>query len=337
MLSGWLAGAARRRGIRILRYHGVVERKSDPVLERNQHTLASFVEQADFLARQRVLGLDELLGELSARGGSTRPASPAAAITFDDAFANNLAAAEILSERRLPWMLFAPSGELAADRPRAMWLVTLSLWIMAGSAARVDALGSAWPLGTRDERERAFRRIRAALKACSAAERAREMESMEAQLPSGETERLLAAHPSLRIASAGELRQIASSGAEIGSHGVHHEMHHGGQPAHVRARELAESRAALEALVGRPCRAFAFPNGDILPESPAEAADAGYLAAFTTEEATARPGAPPHALPRISAPGSLERFVRAFSFEDAPRTPAPSSAPTASASARGRA
>src|SRR6187397_1358466 len=94
MLSGWLAGSARRRGIRILRYHGVVERKTDPVLERNQHTLASFAEQADYLARQRVLGLDELLAELSARGGSARPG---AAITFDDGFANNLAAAEILS------------------------------------------------------------------------------------------------------------------------------------------------------------------------------------------------------------------------------------------------
>jgi len=107
LLAGWLAGQARRRGIRILRYHGVVERRMDPVLDRNQHTLASFVEQADYLARFRVLGLDELLAELS-RSGAAPSGRPAAAITFDDGFANNLAAAEVLSRRRLPWMLFVP-------------------------------------------------------------------------------------------------------------------------------------------------------------------------------------------------------------------------------------
>lgn len=320
LLSGWLSGKARRRGIRILRYHGVVERRGDPVLARNQHLLASFAEQADYLKRVRVLALDELLGELSAEGAA--PARRSAAITFDDGFANNLAAAEILSRRRLPWMLFVPSGEIAADRPRTMWLVTLSLWILEGRVSRLDALGSAWPLNSREERERAFRRIRTGLKALSAPERVREMDAIEAQLPAGETERLVAAHPELRIVNADELRQLAGSGAEIGSHGVHHEMHHAAQPAEVRARELAESRRAIEALSGRACRSFAFPNGDILPESPAEAARAGYAAAFTTEEAAAAPGAPLHALPRISAPGTLERFVGVFAFED----PAPAAA-----------
>jgi peptidoglycan/xylan/chitin deacetylase (PgdA/CDA1 family) len=141
------------------------------------------------------------------------------------------------------------------------------------------------------------------------------MAAIEAQLPAGETARLLEAHPTLRIVDAAELRQLAGSGAEIGSHGVHHEMHTAGQPADVRARELSDSKRALEALLGKPCRAFAFPNGDILPESPDEAARAGYLAAFTTEEASADAGAPLHALPRIAAPGTLERFVRVFSFD----------------------
>jgi len=325
LLAGWLAGQARRRGIRILRYHGVVERRMDPVLDRNQHTLASFVEQADYLARFRVLGLDELLAELS-RSGAAPSGRPAAAITFDDGFANNLAAAEVLSRRRLPWMLFVPSGEIGAgpDSPRAMWLVTLSLWIMEARIARIEALGAAWPLSGREDRERAFRRIRSALKSLPASDRRREMDAMESQLPAGETDRLVAAHPGLRMVDASELRQLAESGAEIGSHGVHHEMHNAVQPADVRARELAESRAALEALLGRPCRAFAFPNGDILRESPDEAARAGYAAAFTTEEASATPGVRPHALPRISAPESLERFVRVFSWEETPssRTPA---------------
>jgi len=331
-VSGWLAGQARRRGIRILRYHGVVERRTDPVLDRNQHTLASFVEQAEYLARFRVLGLDDLLAELSApTAAAAASGRPAAAITFDDGFANNLAAAEVLSRRRLPWMLFVPSGEIGSPgSPRAMWLVALSLWIMAARVSRIEALGAVWPLAGREDRERAFRKIRSALKSLPASERRREMTAMESQLPAGETDRLVADHPALRMLDAAELRQLADSGTEIGSHGVHHEMHNAAQPADVRARELAESRAALEALLGRPCRAFAFPNGDILQESPAEAARAGYRAAFTTEESSAVPGASLHALPRISAPGSLERFVRVFSWEDAssPRTPVAAHDPT---------
>jgi peptidoglycan/xylan/chitin deacetylase (PgdA/CDA1 family) len=314
ILSGWLAGKARRRGIRILRYHGVVERRADPVLDRNQHTVASLREQADYLSRFRVLGLEELVAELAAPADA-RSGAPAAAITFDDGFANNLIAAEILERHDLPWILFVPSGEIGEGR--AMWLVTLSLWLMAGEISRVEALGAEWPLGTREERERSFRRIRTALKALSAADRRREMAAIEAQLPSGETERLIARHPGLRSLDVQELRRLSDSGVEIGSHGVHHEMHHAGQPADVRQRELSQSRADLQRLLGRPCRAFAFPNGDILDGSPAEAAAAGYLAAFTTEEGSAEPGAPLHALPRISAPGSLDRFVQVFSFEDA--------------------
>jgi peptidoglycan/xylan/chitin deacetylase (PgdA/CDA1 family) len=329
LLSGWLAGQVRRRGIRILRYHGVVERRADPVLDRNQHTLASFVEQADYLTRFRVLGLDELVDELS-RPADASSGRPGAAITFDDGFANNLAAAEVLSRHRLPWMLFVPSGEIGSGpgAPRAMWLVTLSLWIMEARIERIEALGAVWPLSAREDRQRAFRRIRTALKALPASERRREMEMVESQLPAGEAQRLLAGHPSLRMLDVAELRQLADSGAEVGSHGVHHEMHHAAQPAEVRARELAESKTALEALLGRPCRAFAFPNGDILRESPEEAARAGYVAAFTTEEASARPGAALHALPRISAPGSLERLVRVFAWEPAPspRASAPAAA-----------
>ena len=336
MVSGWLAGQARRRGIRILRYHGVVERRTDPVLDRNQHTLASFEEQVEYLSRFRVLGLEELLTELSTAGSGR--GRPAAAITFDDGFANNLAAAEILAEHELPWMLFVPSGEIAADgAARAMWLVSLSLWILDGRVNRIDAIGSAWPLDAREDRERAFRRIRTALKALPAADRRREMEAIEAQLPSGEADRLLAQRPHLRIVDAAGLRRLASAGAEVGSHGVHHEMHTAAQPKEVRERELLESKAALETLLGRPCRAFAFPNGDILANSPEEAARAGYLAAFTTREATALPGAPLHALPRIEAPGSLERFVRVFSFEDAAGVPAPVAAASSSGrSAAGR-
>jgi hypothetical protein len=107
---------------------------------------------------------------------------------------------------------------------------------------------------------------------------------------------------------------------------VHHEAHHANQPAADRIRELRQSRQELESRLSRPCRSFAFPNGDFVPESPEELADAGYSAAFTTEEGTVDGSASRFLLPRLSAPHALETFVRAVWWRERTESPAPRAA-----------
>jgi peptidoglycan/xylan/chitin deacetylase (PgdA/CDA1 family) len=312
-LSGWKWRSARRRGIRVFRYHGVVERKSDPVLDRNQHLLSVFQAQMDYLSRFRVLGMAELSAELDAPATNRRPA---AMVTFDDGFFNNVMAAEVLARRRIPWCLFVPSGEVGPRR--AMWSVETSFLVMRGRAEQIEALGRTWSLRTRPEREEAFRVLRAKLKAVPAPLRLETMAALRMQFPAGESERLLEEFSHLRMLTWEELSGLASAGVEIGSHGLHHEIHHADQPAAVRERELARSRSEIEEHLGQPCSAFAYPNGNFVGTSAREAEAAGYQLAFTTETGTleGKTRAQRFLLPRLCAPSSLRGFVRSFWWED---------------------
>jgi peptidoglycan/xylan/chitin deacetylase (PgdA/CDA1 family) len=312
-LSGWRRNLIRRRGVRVFRYHGLVEARADPVLDRNQHLLSVFRAQMAYLRRFRVLSVGELLEEL---GRPELGRVPSAMITFDDGFQNNLLAAEILSRWRLPFAIFVPSGEVGPDR--AMWSVEVSLLMMRGKADQVEALGRPWPLKTREDRERSFRELRGRLKAIPSATRLEAMAQLRAQFPTGESDRLLAECPWLRMLTWEELSQLGDSGAEIGSHGRHHEIQHADQPAAVREEELGFSRSEIETRLGRPCRTFAYPNGNFVQTSPAEVGRAGYQLAFTTETGTL--GAPADEirflLPRISASAWLGGFVRGFWWQE---------------------
>jgi peptidoglycan/xylan/chitin deacetylase (PgdA/CDA1 family) len=321
-LGGLLRGAGRHRGIRVFRYHGVIEKQIDPLLERNQHDFEVFRCQMAYLRRFHVLGLDELLDSLQ---GGSRSFLSASVVTFDDGFANNLAVAEVMSRYRLPWCLFVPVGEVGDNR--AMWLDELSLLLLAGEAQTIEFLGSPWPLTSREERERAFRQLRPRLKALSGASTRRAMAEIRAQYPPGESLRLIEKFPGLRMLNWNELGELAASGVEVGSHGVNHDMHHSEQPREQRLRELSESRHTLESRLSRPCRAFAFPNGDYVGESPEEAESAGYAVAFTTESRAVGPEDSRYLLPRLAAPRSLRRFVRVHWFKDPPPTPRVAVAP----------
>lgn len=315
--SGYVSGLRgqdrRRRGIRVICYHGVVERKQDRLLERNFQLLSDFRSQVSLLRRFRVLSLDELSQELSSPSDGRRPK---AVITFDDGYANNLLAAEVLDKARLPWSVFATTATLGRDK--ALWTVELSLLLLQGQANSIEVLDHTWPLGTNDEREVAFQGIRYPLKVMSAAARRQAMDSIRHQFPAGETPRLISQFPSLQMLGWEELRQLSSSGVEVGSHGVMHEIHHMQQPDSVRMFELCESKLTLEQHLGRPCIAFAFPNGNFNPSSANEIVAAGYKIAFTTQVDTFLPHVHRHMVPRLSPVSSIRQFSKSLFWATEP-------------------
>ncbi len=300
--SGW-----RSAGIRVLAYHGVVERKKDPVLERNFVLLQDFQSHLRFLRRYRVLSLAGLVDELHAAGRKT---PPTAVVTFDDGFANNLLAGELLDSFRLPWSVFIPTA--AIGRENSIWTIELSLLMLQGRARELEILNKVWSLNGRRERESAFQVIRHALRPMPAAPRRDAMDSIRQQFPKGETLRLLNEFPSMRMFSWEEVGHLRSSSVEIGSHGVDHETHHGAQPRPVRWFELTESKAVLERRLAGPCDFFSFPNGDFITNSADEVRAAGYKLAFTTEPGFVSTESNPYLLPRIEPAGSLRTFASQF-------------------------
>ncbi len=114
---------------------------------------------------------------------------------------------------------------------------------------------------------------------------------------SNEWDRQLGASP-LPLLDATGLQTLAGAGIEIGSHSHNHRQLSKIEPEQVPA-EMQDSAARIEAAgLPRP-RALAYPYGEWDRRVAAEAAAAGYAAAFTVEPGRVRPGCDRFALPRI--------------------------------------
>lgn len=90
---------------------------------------------------------------------------------------------------------------------------------------------------------------------------------------------LIGAHhpdvPGERILSAGEIRELAAEGVEIGAHSADHIWLPG--LSHAKALDqLRRSRAVLEDLLGRPVRTMAYPYGGHDAGTVRAAEEAGY-------------------------------------------------------------
>ena len=109
----------------------------------------------------------------------------------------------------------------------------------------------------------------------------------------------LASVPRLPLLSAAELRELATAGFEIGSHGLTHAALDGLSPAEAE-REVVGSKRALEDAVGRAVDVLAYPYGRAGASVRAVAA-AHYRAACGVVLARARAADDRHALPRIDA------------------------------------
>jgi len=77
------------------------------------------------------------------------------------------------------------------------------------------------------------------------------------------------------LMSAGQVRELAAAGMEIGSHGTMHRRLAGISPNQLEA-EVRESRASLGELIGAPIRGFAYPHGSMDTAARHAVRDAGY-------------------------------------------------------------
>lgn len=258
-----------------------------------------------------LVSLDEALARLS----DPRKGRFFVALTFDDGYRDNVEHAwPVLAKHGAPWTLFVTTG--FADRTARLW------WLELEEAIRVlPAISLSLPDGpftartARDsDKRRAFEALYWRLR-----------EQPEAILLSAISD--LAAQAGIDPAALVEreclpwetLRALAGApGVTIGAHTLSHPMLAKHDKAFAR-REIAESKARLEAELGVPIRHFAYPVGDPTSAGPRDfalAGEAGFASAVTT-----RPGhlfvehaTHPHALPRVSLNGlhQSEAAVRAL-------------------------
>jgi peptidoglycan/xylan/chitin deacetylase (PgdA/CDA1 family) len=95
-----------------------------------------------------------------------------------------------------------------------------------------------------------------------------------------------------------QIREMATAGMDIESHGVHHIDFSVLQPE-VARRELVESRKAIEGWTGRPVTFFAYPAGRYNEALERLLDSLGYRGALTTRYGFVTPAGRPFALARV--------------------------------------
>jgi len=245
---------------------------------------AEFQRQVDYLQRNyHVITCAHLAAWL--RGERDLPPY-AAVITFDDGYADNYTYAyPILKARSLPAVFFLVSDFMGTDTP---WYWDRAAYCFAHSQKTSAALPLLGPVSwaSSAERRRVVKRWVGQAKHLPEAERQRALSDLPGALGVNVPGDAFAG----LYLSWDQVREMSQNGMEFGSHTADHPILTHIPLAQVE-QELVNSREKIEAEIGKPVIAFAYPNGgyaDFSSEVTRRVAQAGYQVAFTLIGGAAR-------------------------------------------------
>lgn len=310
------------RSLAILRYHAVCGPEGHVYAEpRICVTPTSFEQHVAYLAsRYRVLPLPEAAGYL--RAGKTLPTN-AVALTFDDGYADNLAASRVLHRHGLTATFYITAGCMNGEAP--FWPTEIRQLVARTSAPAIqlDVAGTRVSIPTASDADRRTA-IRTLARLCKSnpipvRESVREQLRAAAGVRPGET--------TSSMLTWDELREMHGLGMTIGAH----TMTHPNLPsAGLRdaAAEITGSRRRLEAELDDRVTMFSYPNGGaeryMTPAIARLVRDAGFEAATTSWNGFAGPRSDLFALERVQVLERIEDLlfaleVERFAFRPAPR------------------
>lgn len=238
--------------------------------------------------------------------GNALPPRPVL-ITFDDGHANNLRfALPVLQQEQITAVCLVLTGELGLSRQT--WFEDAYYRLMFSTVQTWRLRNSEFcPLETGPQRVAACGRFFTLCRTLSEAEQEQELQSLRSQLPvtpDGEVS------GRFEFLSPDDVRQLSENGIEIGSHTITHPILRALEAENAR-REIADSKSALERLLGKPVRAFAYPFGapglDFMPRDEALVQECGYSMAFAGEGGFVTRSSDQFALPRVG----IGRMTRA--------------------------
>lgn len=290
-----LASPAGRRGrLSILIFHRVLA--APDVLFPDEPDAARFDEICAWVSGWfNVLPLDEAVERWRRDSLPER----AMAITFDDGYADNHdVALPVLKRHRLPATFFVSTGFMGGD---CMW----NDYVIAALRGAPEGLLDLTPLGARmpievalsdaASRRAAIQRVLLHTKYLSP--------DVRMEFCAGLCELAGVDRPTGLMMEPHQVRALRNAGMQIGAHTVSHPILAQLDDAAARA-EIAQSKSALEDVLGEPVNLFAFPNGrpvdDYTVRDVALVRDCGFDAAFSTVWGAARQGSDRFQLPRFT-------------------------------------
>lgn len=293
--------------VSVVMYHGVVDAPL-PVPDWCFLPLARFEAQMEYLTRHfEVVHVEEAFAP-----GRAAPDRPLACVTFDDGFASvRELALPVLERLRVPATVYLVTDLLGSSD--TVWFARLHQAICETKAREVRFSGESFPLAGTAARMKASAGLQVALKRLDKGPFEEALEDVLGQLGFGGPQR---AKPwdAFRILTPDEVRSTSKGGlVRFGGHTASHQILTRTSREEAR-QEIERSVAALAALVERPGRSFAYPNGgpdDFDDEVAAQVRRAGIDYAVSTIEGPNRPGDDPYRIRRygIGAADPLPRFA----------------------------
>jgi peptidoglycan/xylan/chitin deacetylase (PgdA/CDA1 family) len=297
------------RNIAILRYHAVCGPEGYGYADPHLCVSPSGFEQhvAYLTEHYKVLPLPEIVSRM--REERPLPANTVA-LTFDDGYADNLAAARTLSQYGASGTFYMTARCIGGDEP--FWPSEIRYLVAAipDGVLTLHVPGSQidLPCSTPAERARALTCITHLLKAHPIPVR----DSIREQL------RLQANHvqiPTIML-SWDEVNEMAKLGMTIGAHTMTHANLPSAGIVDATA-EITGSKRLLERNAGREITMFSYPNGGaesyFTPELEKVVAQAGFAAATTSRNGFAIPGCNLYAIKRVQVAERVEDLI--FSLE----------------------
>ena len=233
----------------------------------------------------------------------------AIAITFDDAYHDNLKLAKpILDRYRVPATIFVAPAFL--DKAVFWWdklqhIVWTSPRIPASIRIELEGRLIDFVFDAEDRRAQALSTLWAAMRDLEPACREEAIDRIGERLDARSVQ------CDFRPMTRGELKEVASGDVEIGAHTVNHAWLPALEPA-AKRREILDSLTLCKELVGYAPRCFSYPYGAFDADTREIVREAGFLGACTVSAALVSPGCDRLALPRIAAPNDLQRFQQAI-------------------------
>ncbi len=313
--TGCLRGLA-PAGLAVVTYHGVLPQgyeSIDPDLDGSLITGDSLRQQVRLLkAKYTVISPEEML--LWCQRELVLPPR-AVLLTCDDGLVNNLTDMLHVLEEEGVRCLFFVTGASASEGTASLWYEELFLLLLRAPAGsfRVSSgdLEISGTLAGRDQRRALWWDLVKQLSQVGAESRKAFLDVARVRLRTGGADAIpandLPSQRRFRLLNRAELRQLESAGMTIGAHSMSHPLL-SRLPPELACAEMTESRACLEAVLGKRVWAFAYPFGDaasVTPEILVMAKDAGYSAAFLNWGGGLGAELPPFAIPRVHVTESM--------------------------------
>lgn len=286
-----LSPGGRRARLSILIYHRVLPHR-DPLFP-GEVDAADFDRQIALLKNCfNIIPLSEAVKAL--RNGNLPPR--AAAITFDDGYADNAdVALPILQKHRVPATFFIATGFLNGGR---MWNDTVIELVRnaAGDTLDLEKMDMGhFGIATTPQRQQTISALLGKLKYLPPAARQSRIDDL--------CDHLRISLPSNLMMTPSQVKILHNAGMGIGGHTVHHPILASLDQSEAK-NEIAAGKDMLESIIRAPVRLFAYPNGkpvqDYLHPHVEIVKALGFDAAVSTSWGAADASSDPYQLPRFT-------------------------------------